>query len=288
MPDYEIAKKHTLLEPWLIGCVLASGFLFGCSSNLHVKDIQRDVKSVAFIQIGGEPHVYDFGVVDGASFWANADASAIPSAGTMGISQSMHFAVQSGSALVSGVSEDVFHEKVKKLRGKFRALIDGSELTSRITHGLMPVLAQSWGYSYDPSKLSVYYVDGWQTNDDGSFSLLDPETDLAVTFGIDKVRLNEKHSIGGLLSAVATLGFNDKPVAPELYGRAIVFKRDVKSNTLVKVWETACLVNTVSMSSSEKFSVLIGSPAIAKPMFEEALNKFIQSCTSRIEANSKI
>jgi hypothetical protein len=281
-----MANSRAFSTLTLVGCILAGGLLTGCSSNLKVSEIQKDVKSVTFIQIGKEPHAYDFGVVDPASFWSKADMASVPSASALGLSEAAHLTAQSTATLAGGVAEDVFTQKQKELKDKFRNLIDGSQLTSEITHELMPVIAQAWNISYNPEKLGVYHVDDWEINEDGSFSLLDPETDLVITFGIDKVRLNEKHSVGGFFSTLATLGFNDKPVAPELYGRAIVFKRDPKSNTLMKVWETSCLVNTVSMSDSEKFSVLIESPRIAKPMFEEASAKFIQFCTRKIRGHS--
>lgn len=257
--------------------------LLGCASTPPIAELREGTQSATFIQHGSEPRSYAFGVVDGKTFWANASSQNLPSAGVLGVSDAAYFAIKHGTDIASSTAKSSHEIEAEMMAAAFRRVMDGKIFAARVTQQVMPSLAKAWGVGYAPDRLRVFPVPSPVATDKGRFTLPDPHTDIVIVFGIDQIELTETLSMGGLLSGLVTLGFNDKNVAPNVTARMTAFKRDRGTGLLQRVWEKTCLGPVLLMPKSEKFSALMNSSTKAKPVFEGAIGVTAESCQRILE-----
>lgn len=265
--------------------VLASAtFLFAaCATTPPISELRSGINSASFIQLGAEPLKYEFGVVGGKSFWASAEGSGLHVT-VPGISAAT--AVLATAALNAGVAtaEEAVKREEPTIAEIMKRMLDGRPFVGDITQGVMPAIARAWGVPYQPNQLQVRSAHTQlASEEEGIYLAKDPNTDMVVVFSVNSLKITEKPSVGGLLSAVATIGFNDKEVAPEVRSTVTIFKRDIKDRLLKRVWNKTCVSPVLFMPVSSKFSEITDNPNKARALFDGAVQVTIKQCVKMME-----
>lgn len=263
------------LRPAVLGGIVS--IAAACATTAPVLELRHGVRTAAFIQYGAEPLEYSLGVVDGKSFWAAGSQQggtiAVP-----GISAAIAAAATTAVRVGGAAAQHQVNQEAELVPNIFRAILNNRPIAADIAQRVMPAAADIWGVAYRPEQLRVISSKSTLADERGVFTWDDPKTDIVVVFSVTNIKLSEKPSVGGLFAAIATVGFNDKDVAPEILNLISVYKRDPADQKLKRVWEGRCGAGLLSMPVTRKFSELRASPNAGAEMFDAAVNVTVEQC----------
>lgn len=252
--------------------------LAGCAAPLpKPSELGAGVKTVAFVQHGTEPNRYVIGAVDGKTSWAGGSPTFTP-----GSSASLDVGVAAGANLVMLIGQKIAEESLKDdpeyyLR-LLKKMVGERKMTDEIAPRVLPPLANSWGFTYNPERLTVIPNGTPLIDEQGKFNGKDPGTDLVLAYAIDQLVLSEKPSLSVLWKAVGTAGMYDRPVVPYITGVMTALKRDEKG-ALKQIWSARCPdFHFLNAPVSEEFVVLKENPEKAAPVFDAAVPIATMSC----------
>jgi hypothetical protein len=262
------------------GMAIVLVLLAGCASSPSstVADLRANIKSVTFVQHGTEPLTYKLGVVDGTSFWSNANpgtikapvSAAAAAAATTALNASLR-AARSVEAGRQGAS----NEMMAWMFNKHPMVIDAGA-------ALMPKMASMWGVPYDRMGVRGLPWDSKPENESGQFTAFQPTTDLVLVFAVSELGVSERPSVGGAFAAAFTAGFNTKHVTSATYVGMTAYKRD-GAGQYQKVWSGRCGVPVLLMEVTYPFPELAQSQQKAKQLWDATTPKVVEYCSRYLE-----
>lgn len=263
----------------------------GCASNPPAhkpSELMAGVKRVAFVQHGSGPMRQLVRGVDGKTFWAGSSAvqfvpgSPAPADARVA-AQANAFTAVAGLVALHAIEQDpeLYPRTV-------RGVIGGRPVTREIANAVFPVLAASWGTSFEPGTVAELPADVALIKSDGVYGGPTLDADLVVAYSLDEILMIEKFGVGSLFKAMATFGLGDREVVPSLQGSLTAFKRDSKGE-LRQVWKLACPSQGSGFFGNPvdiKWSALVANPSAGAPLMDHAVPVAIDHCKKAIAANA--
>lgn len=245
--------------------VTALAVLAGCATQPKMAEFGAGSKMIRFYQRGTEPLAYRFGVVDGKSFWAGARTER----GGTGLVGVLGDSAQAAAEAEQATARDI----LRKMSGNL-------SYVDQLTRELIPAIAGKLGAGSEAEKVKTIDAEAALEDADGYFSPGHSGEDLAVVVEVSELRLTEQPSVGGLFAAMFTAGLNEKKVAPDLWAKVRIYKR--QDGRLKRNWEGRCGVSVLMAPEGQYFSELKQNPAQGNEMFKNALPVLLKMCSEMV------
>lgn len=245
--------------------VTALAVLAGCATQPKMAEFGAGSKMIHFYQRGTEPLAYRFGVVDGKSFWAGARTER----GGTGLVGLLGDSAQAAAEAEQATARDVL-----------RTMSGNLSYVDQLTRELMAVITSKLGAGSEAPEVKTIDAEAALEDADGYFSPGHFGEDLAVVVEVSELTLTEQPSVGGLFAAMFTAGLNEKKVAPDLWAKVRIYKR--QDGRLKRNWERRCGVSVLSTPEAHYFSELKQNPAQGLEMFKNALPILLKSCSEMV------
>ena len=263
----------------MTGLLVVSALLTGCASGPPAprpSELGANVKSVAFVQYGEEPHRYAIGAVDGKTSWAGPGMEFTPATSSRADVQGAAVATLV-SAIGQKIAQDALKEDPDYYTRILMKMVGERKLTSEVAPLVMPEMAAAWGLSSRDIKILRRAKDAPLATQEGNYPGDDPGTDLVLTYEIERLLLSEKPTLSVLFKAVGTAGMYDRPVVPYMLGKMTAFKRN-ESGQLKQVWTAKCSDFEFLDGVNEQWVVLKEQPEKAAPVFDSAVLMAAKGC----------